>query len=66
MKDKINVAIGTIKNKLGICCCTGCFHKSVAHIELPQVNVKRELCDKHLKELQKELSGRTIIMEVEQ
>lgn len=66
MKDKLNAAVGNIKTKLGLCCRTGCFHRSTVDVSFPQINVKRGLCDKHLLEFQKmELKG-FIESEVEQ
>lgn len=66
MKDRLIVLNAAIKTKLGLCCSKGCFHKAVADVSLPQVNVKRGLCNKHLKELRKHFMGGKIIMEVEQ
>lgn len=66
MKDKLIVLNEAIKTKLGLCCSKGCFHRAVVDVNLPQVNIKRCLCDKHLKKLQKKLSGGTLVMEVEQ
>lgn len=66
MKDKLNAAVGNIKTKLGLCCCTRCFHRAIVDVEFPRINVKRSLCNKHLLEFHKmELKG-FIESEVEQ
>lgn len=66
MSDRLIRLNAYIKTKLGLCCRTGCFHKSTVDVSFPQINVKRGLCDKHLLEFQKmELKG-FIESEVEQ
>ena len=58
VKDRLIEASGNIKTKLGICCHKRCFHRAVADIVFPQINLKRCLCEKHLIEFQKmELKG---------
>ena len=58
VKDRLIEASGNIKTKLGICCHKRCFHRAVAEIVFPAINVKRCLCSKHLLEFEKlELKG---------
>ena len=58
MKDRIIGVIGDVKTKLGICSHKACFHRAVADIVFPSINVKRCLCSKHLLEFEKlELKG---------
>ncbi|MBC2456147.1 hypothetical protein [Clostridium beijerinckii] len=58
MNEKLNALSAKIKNKVGLCCSKGCFHRATVNVTFPQINVTRGLCDKHLLELQKmELNG---------
>ncbi|NFG59681.1 hypothetical protein FC778_13445 [Clostridium botulinum] len=53
MRNKLIAWNVAIKTKLGLCCSKGCFHRAVVDVNLPQVNVKRCLCDKYLRNCRK-------------
>lgn len=44
------VNIGVLKNKLGLCCSKGCYHRAKKNVNLEAFNLKRKLCNKHFLE----------------
>lgn len=53
MSNKIDSIIRKIKKFLGLCEYKHCFHRSIAEINIPAINVKRGICNKHLQEIMK-------------
>jgi len=47
------IDIGGLKNKLGLCCSNGCYHKAKKSVNLEEINIKRKLCNKHFLEFDK-------------
>lgn len=48
MKEKIIGIQAFIKRKLGFCNTKGCWERADYDIEIPNIKVKRCLCEKHL------------------
>lgn len=55
MRDRLREIRTKIKMNLGLCCTKGCYHKATSIIEIREINVKRTLCEKHRKNLEKVL-----------
>lgn len=53
MKDLYIKVHEKIKMALGLCNSKGCHKKATANIYFKQIDVKRNLCNKHLLEIQK-------------
>lgn len=57
MKEKIKQFGVFIKRKLGFCNFKGCWKRGYYELELPRINLKRNLCEKHLENIVEDIKN---------